>query len=62
MWSVGCPVLRARNYGDLYVQIEVEIPTGLSREQKKRFEAFADSLDDANYPDLAAFTDRAEKS
>ena len=39
----GMPVLRARKFGDLYVQIEVETPTGLTREQKT-LEAFADSL------------------
>jgi molecular chaperone DnaJ len=58
----GMPVLRARAYGDLYVQIEVETPTGLTREQKKRFEAFAESLDESNYPDMAEFIDRAKKA
>ena len=56
------PVLRSRNYGDLYVQIEVETPTGLTRQQKKHFDAFADSLDDTNYPDMAAFIERSKKS
>ncbi|MBL6762155.1 MAG: molecular chaperone DnaJ [PS1 clade bacterium] len=58
----GMPVLRSRNYGDLYVQIEVETPTGLTRQQKKHFDAFADSLDDTNYPDMAAFIERSKKS
>ncbi len=58
----GMPVLRARNFGDLYVQIEVETPTGLTREQKKRFEAFADSLDAGNYPEVSTFRDRAQKA
>jgi molecular chaperone DnaJ len=58
----GMPVLRSRSYGDLYVQIEVETPTGLTREQKKRFETFADSLDEGNYPDMAEFIDRAKKA
>ena len=58
----GMPVLRARKFGDLYVQIEVETPTGLTREQKKHFEAFADSLDADNYPDMAEFKARAKKS
>jgi hypothetical protein len=34
----------------------------LTREQKKRFEAFADSLDEGNYPDMAEFIDRAKKA
>lgn len=58
----GMPVLRARKFGDLYVQIEVETPTGLTRDQKKHFEAFADSLDAGNYPDMADFNARAKKS
>ena len=58
----GMPVLRARKFGDLYVQIEVETPTGLTREQKKRFEAFADSLDTGNYPEVSTFQDRAKKA
>jgi molecular chaperone DnaJ len=58
----GMPVLRARKFGDLYVQIEVEIPTGLTREQKKHFETFAKTLDGGNYPDMADFNARAKKS
>jgi molecular chaperone DnaJ len=58
----GMPVLRSRAYGDLYVQIEVETPTGLTREQKKYFEAFAESLDKGNYPDMEAFIEQSKKS
>ena len=58
----GMPVLRARKFGDLYVQIEVETPTGLTREQGKLFEAFAESLDGGNYPDMAEFNARAKKA
>ena len=58
----GMPVLRGRKFGDLYVQIEVETPTGLTREQGRLFEAFAESLDRGNYPDMAEFNARAKKS
>ena len=58
----GMPVLRARKFGDLYVQIEVETPTGLTRQQAKLFETFAQSLDGGNYPDMAEFNARAKKS
>jgi molecular chaperone DnaJ len=51
------PVLRSRSSGDLYVQIDIETPTGLSRAQKKLLDAFNDSLDDGNYPDTQAFGD-----
>jgi molecular chaperone DnaJ len=53
----GMPVLRSRSSGDLYVQIDIETPTGLSRAQKKLLDAFNDSLDDGNYPDTQAFGD-----
>ena len=56
----GMPVLRARTHGDLYVQIEVETPSGLSKAQQKLFDSFADSLDEGNYPDTQGFFDRAD--
>ena len=46
----GMPVLRTRNHGDLYVQIDVEMPDNLTREQKKLLSAFSDSLGKKNYP------------
>ncbi len=51
----GMPVLRTRRHGDLYVQIDVEMPTGLNRKQEKLFAAFRESLGEANYPTSAAF-------
>lgn len=56
----GMPVLRARKHGDLYVQIDIETPSGLSKQQQKLFDAFADSLDTENYPDTKDFLDRAK--
>ena len=56
----GMPILRARNYGDLYIQIDVEMP-GLSREQQKLLDAFEASLKDANYPGVAEFKARSKK-
>jgi molecular chaperone DnaJ len=53
----GMPVLRSRSSGDLYVQIDIETPTGLSRAQKKLLDALSDNLDDSNYPDTQAFRD-----
>ena len=55
----GMPVLRSRAQGDLYVEIGVEMPSGLSKAQQKLFEAFADSLEDGNYPDTQDFKARA---
>lgn len=57
----GMPVLRSRHYGDLYVQIDIETPSGLTKAQAKLFDAFTDSLDNGNYPDIAAFKERSDK-
>ena len=51
----GMPVLRSRNQGDLYVQINVETPSNMSREQKKLLDAFSKSLNDDNYPQVKSF-------
>lgn len=54
----GMPVLRSRHYGDLYVQIDIETPSGLTRAQEKLFDAFAESLDSTNYPEISTFDAR----
>ena len=51
----GMPIMRTRNHGDLYVQVEVEMPDNLSREQQKLLAAFSKTLGDKNYPTSAAF-------
>ena len=38
--SKGMPVLRTRQYGDMYVQIVVETPQNLSRRQRELLEEF----------------------
>ncbi len=58
----GMPVLRSRHYGDLYVQIDIETPSGLTRAQQKLFDAFADSLDSGNYPEISSFGERSKNS
>ena len=56
----GMPILRARNHGDLYIQIDVEMPAKLSRDQQKLLDAFEASLKDANYPGVAEFKARSK--
>jgi len=58
----GMPVLRSRSHGDLYVQIDVEVPSGLSKKQQALLDAFTDSLDDNNYPDVKDFDTRSNKA
>ena len=56
----GMPVLRARSHGDLYIQIDVEMPRKLSRNQQKLLDSFEASLEDGNYPGVAEFKARSK--
>ncbi|MDB2584968.1 molecular chaperone DnaJ, partial [Alphaproteobacteria bacterium] len=58
----GMPVLRSRSHGDLYVQIDVEVPSGLNKKQQALLDAFTKSLDGSNYPDVSDFTTRSDKA
>ena len=58
----GMPVLRSRSHGDLYVQINVEVPSGLNKKQQALLDAFTGSLDDNNYPDVKDFDTRSNKA
>jgi len=58
----GMPVLRSRAHGDLYVQIEVEVPSGLNKKQQALLDAFVEATDETNYPDVSEFESRNTKS
>jgi molecular chaperone DnaJ len=47
----GVPEVNGRGRGDLYIHIQVKIPSKLSREQKNLFEQLAESLPVDNEPD-----------
>lgn len=57
----GMPSTQRSGKGDLLVELQVEIPTGLSSAQKKAMEAFAATLSDSNTPDAKDFAKRAAK-
>jgi len=46
----GVPDVNGRGRGDLFVRIQVQVPTRLSREQRKLFEQLRDSLPADNRP------------
>ncbi len=58
----GMPVLRSRSHGDLYVQIEVEVPSGLNKKQQALLDAFTESLSEDNYPDVKDFGTRSNNA
>jgi molecular chaperone DnaJ len=46
------------NRGDHYVKVNVEIPKGLTKEQKELLQKFDDSLEGKNYKRRASFFDK----
>ncbi len=57
----GMPLIRSKNYGDLYIQIITEIPTSLTKEQKKLLEQFK-KLEDAKInPGIHNFFEKAKR-
>jgi molecular chaperone DnaJ len=53
--SQGMPVLRSRQQGDLYIQIEVETPKNLTRKQKDLLKQFQEASNDATNPESSGF-------
>jgi molecular chaperone DnaJ len=51
----GMPVLRSRDTGDLYVQLDIETPQNLSRRQKELLEEFQSLSTDDNSPSSHGF-------
>jgi len=57
----GMPVLRSKQQGDLYIQIEVETPKNLSRKQRDLLKAFEDASNPNTSPDSAGFFARVKE-
>ncbi len=55
----GVPALRGGGRGDLHIRIQVEVPTGLTAEQKALLEKFESSLGAKNYPKRSQFENTA---
>jgi molecular chaperone DnaJ len=51
----GMPVLRARDAGDLYVQVTVETPQNLTGHQRKLLEEFESLSSTRTHPESAGF-------
>ncbi len=58
--SKGMPVLRTRQYGDMYVQIVVETSQNLSRRQRELLEEFERVSDEKNNPESTGFFARVK--
>ena len=57
----GMPMLRSGGYGDLYLQVKIETPVSLNKEQKELLEKFRDLEDSKNNPENQSFIRKAKK-
>ena len=57
----GMPIMRNKNYGDLYIRAVTEVPTSLSKEQKNLLEKFKKLEDSKTNPTIKNFLEKAKK-
>ncbi|GLK79649.1 molecular chaperone DnaJ [Methylopila turkensis] len=57
----GMPVLRSKEFGDMYIQAVVEIPQKLTRRQRELLESFAAESSEANHPESSGFFSRVKE-
>ena len=57
----GMPVLRSKDIGDLYVQLDIETPQALSRRQRELLEEFARLETEENSPTSGGFFSKLKK-
>ncbi len=57
----GMPMMRNKNYGDLYIQAVTEVPVSLTKEQKNLLEKFKKLEDTKTNPIMKDFFEKAKK-
>ena len=57
----GMPIMRNKEYGDLYIQATTEVPVSLTKEQKKLLEQFKKLEDNKTNPFVKDFFEKAKK-
>jgi molecular chaperone DnaJ len=57
----GVPKLEGRGQGDLYIQVQVEVPVKLSRKQQLLLEEFARSSEEENVPMVKRFVSKVQE-
>lgn len=57
----GMPVLRSKQKGDLYIQVEVETPKSLTRKQRELLKEFEKASNEATNPESAGFFARVRE-
>jgi molecular chaperone DnaJ len=59
--SKGMPVLRSKQQGDLYIQVEVETPKSLTRKQRELLKEFEKASSDSTNPESTGFFARVKE-
>jgi len=57
----GMPMIRNKNYGDLYIQAITEVPVSLTKEQKNLLEQFKKLEDTKTNPIMKDFVEKAKR-
>ena len=57
----GMPMMRNKNFGDLYIQAFTEVPASLTKEQKNLLEQFKKLEDSKTNPLIKEFFEKAKK-
>jgi molecular chaperone DnaJ len=57
----GMPILRQKDFGDLYVQLDVEMPQNMSRKQRELLEEFHRLSKDDTSPTSSGFFKKLKK-
>ena len=55
------PIMRNKNYGDLYIRAVTEVPVSLSKEQKNLLEQFRALEDSKSNPTIKNFFEKAKR-
>jgi molecular chaperone DnaJ len=59
--SKGMPVLRSKQQGDLYIQVEVETPKSLTRKQRELLKEFENASNESTSPASTGFFARVKE-
>ena len=57
----GMPILRARDMGDLYIQVMVETPQNLNPRQRELLKEFDQASSNENQPESQRFFDKVSE-
>ena len=57
----GMPIIRGKEYGDLYIRAMTEVPVSLTKEQKNLLEQFKKLEDSKSNPTIRNFFEKAKK-